>query len=81
MKDSIDLKKENFKLAFAVRDLVTNEVKQDPSLVEWKGIIFEKVDGVEKAIHEIDAKICSERDQNQFYEVSSKDKVLFKDLL
>ena len=60
LKDSIDLKAENFKLAFAVRDKLSGDVKLDPSLVELKGIIYEKEGPVEKAIHEIDVHLCTE---------------------
>jgi hypothetical protein len=81
LKDSIDLKKENFKLAFAVRDQMTGEFKDNPALVEFKGIVFEKEAGTERAIHELDAHVCTKRDLKQFYDISFRDKALFDQLI
>ena len=38
---AIDLDTTNFQMAFLVRDMKTNEPKDDPAYVEWFGAIFE----------------------------------------
>ena len=67
--------------AFGVRDINTNEFKHDPSMVQFKGFVFEGNGSFDKIVHEIGVHSCTQDDLKRLYKPDARFKKKIASLL